>query len=157
MKTYSNPVYAYRRSPDQDGDVAHHPVIVVGAGPVGLAAAIDLAQHGIPVVLLDDDQTVSVGSRAICWAKRTLEILDRLGCGDAVAHKGVGWNVGKVFHKSDLVFQFDLLPEHGHHRPATNPRQLRIERAALNHQSPTWCVISSTVMPTARAVASAAS
>ena len=98
MNTHANPVYAYRRSPDQDGGAAHHPVIVVGAGPVGMAAAIDLAQHDIPVLVLDEDHTVSVGSRAICWAKRTLEILDRLGCGEPVARKGVSWNVGKVFH-----------------------------------------------------------
>jgi 3-(3-hydroxy-phenyl)propionate hydroxylase len=57
-------------------------VVVVGAGPVGLAAAIDLAQHGLPVLLLDDDDTVSVGSRGLCYAKRALEVLDRLGCGE---------------------------------------------------------------------------
>ncbi|MFM7227665.1 MAG: FAD-dependent monooxygenase, partial [Betaproteobacteria bacterium] len=65
------------------GEVAHHPLIVIGCGPVGLAAAIDARQHGIPVLLLDDDDTVSVGSRGLCYAKRTLEILDRLGCGDS--------------------------------------------------------------------------
>ena len=78
------PLYPYRRSPDQDADpVAFHPVVVVGAGPIGLAAAIDLAQHDVPVVVLDDNDRVSGGSRAICFAKRPLEILDRLGCGDA--------------------------------------------------------------------------
>ena len=82
MKTYTNPVYAYERSSDQDSPPQRRPVVVVGAGPVGLAAAIDLAQRDIPVVVLDDDGTVSVGSRAICYAKRTLEVLDRLGCGD---------------------------------------------------------------------------
>ena len=84
MKSYTNPVYAYRRSPDQDSNAGRHPVIVVGAGPVGLAAGIDLAQRGLPVTVVDDDHTVSVGSRAICYAKRTLEILDRLGCGEPV-------------------------------------------------------------------------
>ncbi len=128
MKTYSNPIYAYARSPDQDTEDAFHPVIVVGAGPVGMAAAIDLAQNDIPVLVLDEDHTVSVGSRAICWAKRTLEIFDRLGCGEPVARKGVGWNVGKVYHRSDLVFQFDLLPEHGHRRPAfVNLQQYYVE------------------------------
>ena len=118
MKTYTNPVYAYQRSPDQDGPPARRPVVVVGAGPVGLAAAIDLAQHGMPVVVLDEDHTVSVGSRAICYAKRALEILDRLGCGQRVVRKGVGWNVGKVFLRHELVYRFDLLPESGHRRPA---------------------------------------
>ncbi len=79
MKTYTNPVYPYTRPPELDAPGRQRPVVVVGAGPVGLAAAIDFGQRGIPVVVLDDDRTVSVGSRAICYAKRALEILDRLG------------------------------------------------------------------------------
>ncbi len=118
MKTYTNPVYAYQRPPELDAPGSRRPVVVVGAGPVGLAAAIDLAQRGIPVVVLDDDRTVSVGSRAICYAKRTLEILDRLGCGQRIVDKGIGWNVGKVFFRDELVYRFDLLPEPGHRRPA---------------------------------------
>jgi 3-(3-hydroxy-phenyl)propionate hydroxylase len=118
MKTYTNPVYAYERSPDQDAPPQRRPVIIVGAGPVGLAAAIDLAQRDVPVVVLDDDNTVSVGSRAICYAKRALEILDRLGCGERIIAKGVEWKTGKIFFKDELVYAFDLLPETGHHRPA---------------------------------------
>ncbi|MDF3836040.1 FAD-dependent oxidoreductase [Cupriavidus basilensis] len=95
-----------------------HPVIVVGAGPVGLATAIDLAQLGVPVVLVDDDCTLSSGSRAICFAKRTLDIFDRLGCGERMVEKGVCWNVGKVFLRDEQVYGFDLLPESGHQRPA---------------------------------------
>ncbi|AIP64610.1 FAD-dependent oxidoreductase [Burkholderia thailandensis] len=105
-----------------------HPAVVVGAGPVGLAAAIDLAQHGVPVVLLDDDDTLSSGSRAICFAKRTLEIFDRLGCGERVAQKGVSWHVGKVFLQDELIYAFDLLPEAGHARPAfVNLQQYYVE------------------------------
>jgi 3-(3-hydroxy-phenyl)propionate hydroxylase len=118
MKTYTNPIYPYLRSPDQDAGPARHAVIVVGAGPIGLAAAIDLGQRGVPVVVLDEDETVSVGSRAICYAKRALEILDRLGVGQRVVDKGIGWNVGKVFFRDELAYRFDLLPESGHHRPA---------------------------------------
>ena len=89
---------AYRRSPDQDAAApAHHPVVVVGAGPVGLSLAIDLAQRGQRVLLLDNDHKLSTGSRAICFAKRTLEIWDRLGVGEAMCAKGVEWNVGRVF------------------------------------------------------------
>src|SRR6516162_202729 len=112
-------VFDYVRSPDQsDGHVAHHPVIVVGAGPVGLSAAIDLARQGIETLLVDDDDRLSTGSRAICFAKRTLEIWDRLGCGERMVEKGVSWNRGKVFFKDKQVYDFDLLPEISHHRPA---------------------------------------
>jgi glycine/D-amino acid oxidase-like deaminating enzyme len=56
-----------------------HSVVVVGAGPVGLSTAIDLAQQNLQVLLLDDDDRLSTGSRAICLAKRTHEILHRPG------------------------------------------------------------------------------
>ena len=97
---------------------AWHPVVIVGAGPVGLSLAIDLAQRGQRVLLLDNDDRLSTGSRAICFAKRTLEIWDRLGVGDAMCAKGVGWNTGRVFFGSEQLYQFDLLPEPGHERPA---------------------------------------
>ncbi|CAN0542585.1 unnamed protein product, partial [Laminaria digitata] len=83
-----------------------------------LGAAIDLALHDMPVVVLDDNDKVSWGSRAVCYAKRPLEILDRLGCGDGFVDKGVQWHVGKVFFDERKVFEFDLLAEDGHKRPA---------------------------------------
>ena len=42
LKTYTNPVYEYRHSPDQDASQpVHHPIVIVGAGPAGLAADDD--------------------------------------------------------------------------------------------------------------------
>ena len=131
LSTYTYPRYAYRRPSELDAPdhVARHPVIVVGAGPVGLAAAIDLAQQGLPVVLLDDDDTVSVGSRGLCYAKRALEVLDRLGCGQPVVDKGVTWNVGRTFHHEAEVFRFNLLPEPDHRRPGmVNLQQYYLEQ-----------------------------
>jgi 3-(3-hydroxy-phenyl)propionate hydroxylase len=128
MKTYTQPVYSYAK-PAQRSSPQHWPVIVAGAGPVGLTAAIELAQRGIDVLVLDDDDTVSVGSRAICWSKRSLEILDRLGCGERLVQKGVSWNVGRVFFRDEQVYQFDLLPEPEHHRPAfINLQQYYVEQ-----------------------------
>ncbi|HTD06516.1 FAD-dependent oxidoreductase [Undibacterium sp.] len=110
-----------------------HPVVVVGAGPVGLATAIDLAQQGIEVVLVDDDCILSSGSRAICFSKRSLDIFDRLGCGQRMVDKGVRWNVGKVFLQDNMVYSFDLLPESGHQRPAfINLQQYYVEGFLLD-------------------------
>lgn len=128
-QTYHYPKFIYTAPPElQDGAVIRHPLVIVGAGPVGLAAAIDARQHGITVLLLDDDDTVSVGSRGLCYAKRTLEILDRLGCGDPVAGKGVGWNVGRTFFRDEEVFNFNLRPQSGFKRPGmVNLQQYYLE------------------------------
>jgi 3-(3-hydroxy-phenyl)propionate hydroxylase len=111
--------FGYRRSDDQDrGTPAHHRVLVVGAGPIGLSVAIDLAQRGNEVVLVDDADRIGEGSRAICYSKRALEAWDRLGIGPRMVDKGVIWQVGKVFFGDELVYRFDLLPEGGHKMPA---------------------------------------
>jgi 3-(3-hydroxy-phenyl)propionate hydroxylase len=130
LKTYSYPRYAYRRPPEFDAQrPLRHRVAVIGAGPVGLCAAIDLAQRGVPLVLLDEDETVSIGSRGVCYAKRALEILDRLGVGDRCVDKGVSWNVGRTFFRTEEVFRFELLPESGHKRPGMiNLQQYYLEQ-----------------------------
>ncbi|HEX6144709.1 MAG TPA: FAD-dependent oxidoreductase [Geminicoccaceae bacterium] len=121
---------AYRRSPDQDRrEPARHPVVIVGAGPVGLALAIDLRLRGVEPVVLEADTALATGSRAICYAKRSLEILDRLGVAARMVEKGVVWQIGKVFWRDRMVYQFDLLPERGHKMPAfVNLQQFHLER-----------------------------
>ncbi len=128
-RIFETPLYPYTHVPDQDAVApVRHKVVVIGAGPVGLAAAIDLAQRDIPVLVVDDNDRVSFGSRAICFAKRSLEILDRLGCGQPMVDRGVVWNTGKVFLDDAQVFAFDLLPEDGHRRPAfINLQQYHLE------------------------------
>lgn len=111
-------LYPYEKVAAQSAPPQRHPVVIVGGGPIGLATALDLGRKGIPVLVLDDHEGVGQGSRAICFAKRTLEICDRLGAGQAMVDKGVVWNVGKVFHGDDKVFEFNLQPEGGHKHPA---------------------------------------
>lgn len=120
-KLQSKTQFGYRRHADQDrtgGNISEYPIVVIGAGPVGLSLAIDLAQRGQGVVLLDDADRIGEGSRAICFSKRSLEFWDRLGLGQRMVDKGVVWSVGKIFHGTSQLYQFDLLPEQGHKRPA---------------------------------------
>jgi 3-(3-hydroxy-phenyl)propionate hydroxylase len=111
-------LYPYQKVQAQSELAARHPVVIVGGGPVGLTLALDLGRKGTPVLVLDDHEGVGAGSRAICFAKRTLEITNRLGCGDVMISKGVVWNVGRVFHGDSQVFEFNLAPEGGHRNPA---------------------------------------
>ncbi len=126
---YQKVEFDYVRHVDQDAaQPVRHPVVIVGAGPVGLALAIDLLQKKVPVVVLEGGHQLSTGSRAICFAKRTLEIFDRLGCADRMVDKGVSWNVGRVYFGAEEVYRFDLLPESGHERPAfINLQQYYVE------------------------------
>ncbi len=120
--------FAYEPPAGLTGPEPRHKVVIVGAGPVGLAMALDLSTHGVASVVLDDNDRVSIGSRAICWSKRSLEILDRLGVGDRCVEKGVTWQVGRTFHGDREVFSFDLLPEGGEKMPAfVNLQQYYLE------------------------------
>ena len=120
--------FPYVAPPGLAAPEPRHKVVIVGAGPIGLALAIDLAQYGVASVVLDDNDVVSVGSRAICWSKRSLEILDRLGVGAKCVEKGVIWKVGRTLHRQDEVWTFDLQPDPGHKMPAfVNLQQYYVE------------------------------
>ena len=131
--TYTYPRYGYAPSAAQrEGRVERHPVVVVGAGPIGLTAALDLAQRGLPVLLLDDNDTVSIGSRAVCYAKRPLEIWDRLGAAAPMVDKGVSWQLGRVYFRDELAYSFNLQPEPRHQMPAMiNLQQYHLEEMLI--------------------------
>ncbi len=133
MGAYVNPIYPYKAPTDLKATPAlRKPLIVIGAGPVGLAAAIDARLQGLEVLVLDDDKTVSIGSRAVCYAKRSLEILDRLGVGEPACQLGVSWNIGRTFLEEDEVYQFNLVPDAGHKRPGMiNLQQYHIEEMLI--------------------------
>ena len=133
MGAYVNPIYPYQSPADlMSTPPQRKPLIVIGAGPVGLAAAIDARLQGLEVLVLDDDKTVSVGSRAVCYAKRSLEILDRLGIADEACGLGVSWNIGRTFLEEDEVYQFNLVPDAGHKRPGMiNLQQYHVEEMLI--------------------------
>jgi 3-(3-hydroxy-phenyl)propionate hydroxylase len=133
MGTYTYPTFPYRGPADLIvGAPQRKPLIVIGAGPVGLAAAIDSRLQGLDVLLFDEEDSVSIGSRAVCYAKRALEILDRLGVGDTIVDKGVSWNVGRTFMREEEVYRFNLVPDAGHKRPGMiNLQQYHLEEALV--------------------------
>jgi len=133
MGSYTYPKFNYVAPTDlMTTPPQRRPLVVIGAGPVGLAAAVDARLQGLDVLLFDEDDSVSVGSRAVCYAKRTLEILDRLGIGQPLCDKGVSWNIGRTYLQEDEVYQFNLVPEPGHKRPGMiNLQQYYLEEALV--------------------------
>lgn len=85
-----------------------HPVVIAGGGPVGMALALGLANHGVRCVVLEADDTVCVGSRAACISRRSLEIMERLGALPAFLAKGLPWTGGRSFYKTAEVFRFEM-------------------------------------------------
>ena len=123
VKTYTNPVYAYERSPDQDARTAARPVIVVGAGPVGLAAAIDLAQRDVP--------GRGAGRRPDGQRRLARDLLGEAHARDPRPPglrrarrraRASSWNVGKVFFQDELVYRV---------RPAARARAITGRRSSI--------------------------
>jgi 3-(3-hydroxy-phenyl)propionate hydroxylase len=108
-------------------------VAVVGAGPVGALASLELARRGIGVVLFEARTDVSWTSRAICISRRSMEILDRAGVGEMFAAKGLPWSRGRTFHHDRLVFELDLPHSPGdRHAPFINLQQCYTERFLID-------------------------
>ena len=65
------------------------PIIVVGAGPVGLTTALGLDFYGLPFQLFEKDATLSLDTKAGTILTRTLEAFRRYGVADGVLAKAL--------------------------------------------------------------------
>ncbi|MBD5604173.1 MAG: FAD-dependent monooxygenase, partial [Candidatus Eremiobacteraeota bacterium] len=104
----SFPRHAFRRPPEFDGTTARVPVVILGAGPVGLTAALGLARHGVRSVVIESRDTVGFGSRAICLSRRSLEIWDRLGVAGPIVARGLPWTGGRSSWGRHEVLSFAM-------------------------------------------------
>src|SRR5271156_721379 len=69
-------------------EVISQKALIIGAGPVGLTLAIELARFGVPVRIVEKATARTDKSKALVVWSRTMELLDRAGCGDAFVATG---------------------------------------------------------------------
>ncbi|MFP8777893.1 FAD-dependent monooxygenase [Hydrogenophaga sp. RWCD_12] len=85
----------------------HAPVVIAGAGPIGLVTALALAQHGVKSVVLEAERQVSEGSRAIAFTRRSMEILQQVGVAHRISENGLPWNCGNSYYRGQRVFRME--------------------------------------------------
>jgi len=126
---YQPPANEPSEFPSMTADDTTLPVVVVGAGPVGMAVALGLARRGVPVTVLEAATQVSFGSRAICISRHSLEVADRLGLGDQLTDLVLPWQGGRSFYRSDEVLHF-VMPNEPHtvRGPMVNISQSELEQ-----------------------------
>jgi len=121
---YDYQIFPFTRPPEMDGDTTRHPVVIVGAGPIGLVSALLLAKWGVRSVILESEAQVSEGSRAAAFTRRSQEILQLAGAVQPFLDNGLEWNTGRAFYKGKeihhMVIPYD---ENDRYKPVLNNSQ----------------------------------
>ncbi|MGP8119000.1 MAG: FAD-dependent monooxygenase [Xanthobacteraceae bacterium] len=126
---YDYRIHPFRRPPELDGKRSAAPVVIVGAGPIGMLTAIDLARLGVRSILLEQELQVSHGSRAIVLTRRSMEILQHAGVAAPFIAKGLPWSSGRSFFRGHQVYSM-VMPHDDDDRflPGLNIQQQYIEQ-----------------------------
>jgi len=126
---YDYKIHPFRHPPELAGAKSTAPVVIVGAGPIGMLTAINLARFGVPTILLEQECQVSHGSRAIVLTRRSMEILQHAGVAGPFLQKGLPWSSGRSFYKGREVYKM-VMPYDRDDRflPGLNIQQQFIEQ-----------------------------
>jgi 2-polyprenyl-6-methoxyphenol hydroxylase-like FAD-dependent oxidoreductase len=83
-------------------------VLIVGAGPVGLAAACNLRRQGVHIRIVDQHDGPSAQSKALAIHARTLELLEKLDIANELVAKGRRLDALNVYHQRRKIMRLDV-------------------------------------------------
>jgi 3-(3-hydroxy-phenyl)propionate hydroxylase len=126
---FDYPSFPLRPVPELRGEATAHPVAIVGAGPIGMTAALALARYGVRSVLLDRKDTFNDGSRATCIARSSMHILERVGAVKPFVEKALGWRFGRSYYRKTQIFRLEMPhPDGEKYEPMYNLQQQYTEK-----------------------------
>jgi 3-(3-hydroxy-phenyl)propionate hydroxylase len=126
---FDYPVFETRRASELDGNCPQHPVVIVGAGPIGMTAALTLARYGVRSVVVDQKDTFNDGSRATCIARPSMQIIDSIGAVQPFVDKALGWQFGRSYYGDEQIFRLEMPhPEGEKYLPMYNLQQQYTEK-----------------------------
>ena len=108
-------------------------VLIAGAGPVGLVAAVSLLEEGIPVTVLEASADLAVDLRASTFHPPTIDFLDRLGLADGLIERGIKcpyWQFRDRNEGEVATFDLGLLASETNH-----PYRLQCEQWKLTESA----------------------
>ena len=126
---FNYPFFSAPQGKKRDHLTSNAQVVIVGAGPIGMTAALALAREGVKSVLFDNKSTFNDGSRAICVARSSFYIFESLGVSSAFLKKSLGWTTGHSFYRGQKILEFQM-PDSSEEkfRPMYNIQQQYIEK-----------------------------
>jgi 3-(3-hydroxy-phenyl)propionate hydroxylase len=111
-----------------------NPVIISGAGPVGMVAAADLVRQSVPVLVLEKNDCLSTESRASTFHPPTLDMLDGLGFAQTLIAQGLKAPTVQYSSSQDGVlgtFDFNAISDLVKHPFRLQAEQFKLTRIIL--------------------------
>lgn len=108
-------------------------VLIAGAGPVGLVAAVSLLEQGIPVTVLEASADLAVDLRASTFHPPTIDFLDRIGLADGLIERGIKcplWQFRDRKEGEVATFDLGLLADETAHPYRLQAEQWKLTEAA---------------------------
>jgi 2-polyprenyl-6-methoxyphenol hydroxylase-like FAD-dependent oxidoreductase len=108
-------------------------ILIVGAGPVGLTMACELARHGAPCRIIDKEAAPSATSKALAIFPRTLEVFETMGVAERILSAGLRLRGISIHNQREGIARIDLASVQSPYPFVVSLPQSETERILIEH------------------------